>query len=90
MSFSIARVCLTAMAVVIFGTSAALAETSATPVAQTGTPPQNFGSPPSGQIPILYNDRHVYSRPDVLKQGRVLAALVRGGTILIPLRSMFE
>jgi len=26
----------------------------------------------------------------VLKQGRVLAALVRGGTILIPLRSMFE
>ncbi|HEY6325330.1 MAG TPA: hypothetical protein VIW73_02295, partial [Candidatus Cybelea sp.] len=54
------------------------------------TPPANFGAPPSGQIPILYNDRHVYSRPDVLKQGRVLAALVRGGTILIPLRSMFE
>ncbi len=53
-------------------------------------PPANFGSPPSGQIPILYNDHHVYSKPDVLKQGRVLAALVRGGTILIPLRSMFE
>jgi hypothetical protein len=53
-------------------------------------PPANFGSPPSGQIPILYNDRHVYSKPDVLKQGRVLSALVRGGTILIPLRSMFE
>jgi len=49
-----------------------------------------FGSPPSGQIPILFNDHHVYARPDVLKQGRVLAALVRGGTILIPLRSMFE
>jgi len=53
-------------------------------------PPANFGSPPSGQIPILYNDHHVYSKPDTLKQGRVLAALVRGGTVLIPLRSMFE
>lgn len=49
-----------------------------------------FGSPPSGQIPILFNDHHVYSKPDVLKQGRVLAALIRGGTILVPLRSMFE
>jgi len=57
-------------------------------LAQTGA--GNFGSPPSGQIPILYNDHHVYSKPDVLKQGRVLAALVRGGTVLIPLRSMFE
>ncbi|MDQ2992471.1 MAG: stalk domain-containing protein [Candidatus Eremiobacteraeota bacterium] len=56
----------------------------------TATPPANFGSPPSGQIPILYNDHHVYSKPDKLKAGRVLAALVRGGTILIPLRSMFE
>jgi hypothetical protein len=54
------------------------------------TPPANFGSPPSGQIPILFNDHHVYSKPDELKQGRVLAALIRGGTILIPLRSMFE
>lgn len=60
-------------------------------VAQTGTPPAaNFGTPPSGQIPILYNDHHVYTKPDVLKQGRVLAALVKGGTLLIPLRSMFE
>ncbi|HUA08037.1 MAG TPA: copper amine oxidase N-terminal domain-containing protein [Candidatus Acidoferrales bacterium] len=56
----------------------------------TMAPPANFGSPPSGQIPILYNDHHVYAKPDVLKQGRVLAALVRGGTVLIPLRSMFE
>src|SRR5215467_9524604 len=56
----------------------------------TAAPPANFGSPPSGQYPILYNDHHVYSRPDILKQGRVLAALVKGGTILIPLRSMFE
>lgn len=53
-------------------------------------PAANFGTPPSGQIPILYNDHHVYTKPDVLKQGRVLAALVKGGTILIPLRSMFE
>src|SRR5579871_3263445 len=69
----------------------ALAATPATPVAQTGsTPPADFGSPPSGQIPILYNDRHVYARPDILKQGRVLAALVRGGVLYIPLRSMFE
>jgi len=56
----------------------------------TMAPPANFGSPPSGQIPILYNDHHVYTKPDTLKQGRVLAALVRGGTVLIPLRSMFE
>ena len=60
-------------------------------VAQTGTTPAaNFGTPPSGQIPILYNDHHVYTKPDVLKQGRVLAALVKNGTLLIPLRSMFE
>ena len=58
--------------------------------AMTEAPPANFGSPPSGQIPILFNDHHVYAKPDVLKQGRVLAALVRGGTVLIPLRSMFE
>ncbi len=56
----------------------------------TAAPPANFGSPPSGQYPILFNDHHVYAKPDILKQGRVLAALVRGGTLLIPLRSMFE
>jgi hypothetical protein len=67
-----------AAALALGGGAAALAETA------------DFGAPPSGQIPILYNDRHVYANPDVLKQGRVLAALVRGGTILIPLRSMFE
>ena len=50
----------------------------------------DFGSPPSGQIPILYNDHHVYAKPDVLRNARVLAALVRNGTILVPLRSMFE
>ena len=57
---------------------------------QGSMPPANFGSPPSGQYPILFNDHHVYAKPDTLRQGRVLAALVRGGTVLIPLRSMFE
>ena len=65
-----------------------LAQATAAPAA--AMPAANFGAPPSGQIPILFNDHHVYSKPDKLKQGRVLAALVRGGTILIPLRSMFE
>jgi hypothetical protein len=59
-------------------------------IAQAGSPPADFGTPPSGEVPILYNDRHVYSKPDRLKANRVLAALVRGNTILIPLRSMFE
>lgn len=58
--------------------------------APTSMPPADFGTPPSGEIPILFNDHHVYSKPDRLKAGRVLAALVRGNTILIPLRSMFE
>ena len=49
-----------------------------------------FGSPPSGEIPILYNDHTVYATPDILKQGRVLAALVKDGVIYVPLRSMFE
>jgi hypothetical protein len=61
-----------------------------TQIAQTGAPPADFGTPPSGEVPILFNDRHVYTKPDRLKANRVLAALVRGNTILIPLRSMFE
>ena len=93
---------LTAVLAVGFGLNAVAAPTSAShgnigtnAIAQASgstmaAPPANFGSPPSGQIPILFNDHHVYSKPDTLKQGRVLAALVRGGTVLIPLRSMFE
>jgi hypothetical protein len=50
----------------------------------------DFGQPPSGEIPILYNDHHVYSNPSELKQNRTLGALVKNGTILVPLRSMFE
>ncbi len=87
---------LAAFFVTLCGLSAVAAPASATQgnignsVAQGGAPPADFGSPPSGQIPILYNDHHVYSKPDLLKQGRVLAALVKGGTLFIPLRSMFE
>jgi hypothetical protein len=53
-------------------------------------PPADFGTPPSGEVPILFNDHHVYTKPDRLKENRVLAALVRGNEILVPLRSMFE
>jgi hypothetical protein len=59
-------------------------------VAQASMPAPQFGNPPSGEVPILFNDQHVYSKPDRLKQNRVLAALVRGNEILVPLRSMFE
>ena len=63
----------------------------ASPVATfaQGMPPADFGSPPSGAIPIIFNDHHVYAKPDVDNKGRVLAALVRGNSILVPLRSMF-
>ncbi len=91
MLFTFVRVGLIAATVVLGVPSLAPAATQATPVAQTGsTPAADFGSPPSGQIPILYNDRHVYATPDTLKQGRVLAALARNGAIYVPLRSMFE
>jgi hypothetical protein len=57
---------------------------------ETSAMPADFGSPPSGEVPILFNDHHVYSKPDALRQGRLLAALVRGKTVLVPLRSLFE
>jgi len=53
-------------------------------------PPADFGSAPSGAVPILFNDHHVYAKPSALQTGRVLAALVRGETVLVPLRSLFE
>ena len=59
-------------------------------VSRAQAQPADFGTPPSGEVPILYNDQHVYAKPDTLRQGRVLAALVRGKTIYVPLRSMFE
>ncbi len=58
-------------------------------LAQSSMAP-DFGSPPSGEIPILFNDHHVYSKPDKERANRVLAAIVKDGTILVPLRSMFE
>jgi len=65
------------------------AATPVAPVAPTA-PAMDFGSPPSGEVPILFNDHHVYANPDTLRQGRVLAALVKDGEILVPVRSMFE
>ncbi len=50
----------------------------------------DFGTPPSGSIPILYNNHTVYAKPDVLKQGRVLAASVKNGQLYVPLKAMFE
>jgi Copper amine oxidase N-terminal domain len=73
-----------AFAIVTFAVSAL------TPAFAQGAPAPDFGTPPSGEVPILFNDQHVYSKPDRLKKSRVLAALVRGKTILVPLRSMFE
>ncbi len=48
------------------------------------------GSSSAMPVPILFNDHHVMASPDKLQRGRVLAALVRGNTVLVPLRSMFE
>lgn len=59
-----------------------------TPAAGAGA--EEYGTPPPGQFPIIYNDHNVYAKPDVLKHDRVLAALVKGGQIYVPLRSMFE
>ena len=58
--------------------------------AQTSGPSGPLGTPPSGSIPIIFDDRHVYAKPDTERADRVLAALVRDGVILVPLRSMFE
>ncbi|HEX5274311.1 MAG TPA: copper amine oxidase N-terminal domain-containing protein [Candidatus Rubrimentiphilum sp.] len=79
----------------LLGGSQAAAQTAPVAAAQIAQaspapPPPAFGTPPSGEIPILYNDHTVYTKPDVLKQGRVLAALVKDGQIYVPLRSMFE
>ncbi|GAC1521731.1 MAG: hypothetical protein NVS2B8_02060 [Vulcanimicrobiaceae bacterium] len=79
---------LVALATIAFGIVSFAVSAFAPASAQAPAP--NFGTPPSGEVPILYNDQHVYSKPDRLKKGRVLAALVRGKTILVPLRSMFE
>jgi hypothetical protein len=58
--------------------------------AQGQSPVADFGVPPSGEIPIIFNDHHVYAKPSHLQSGRVLSAIVRHNTILVPLRAMFE
>ena len=51
----------------------------------TNAPPADFGSPPSGEVPILFNDHHVYSKPDRLKDNRVSPLrFVRGNEIPRP------
>jgi hypothetical protein len=50
----------------------------------------DFGNAPSSEIPILFNDHTVYAKPDLLTEGRVLAAIVKDGQLYVPLRSMFE
>lgn len=76
-----------AVAAAVFAVVAAGGTASAQP---TGEMPAQFGSPPSGDVPIIFNDHHIYTKPDRLKQGRVLAAIVKNGTVLVPLRSLFE
>ena len=56
----------------------------------TSTVPPDLGQPPSGEVPILFNDHHVYATPDTLKENRVLAALYKNDVVLVPLRSMFQ
>jgi len=84
---------LAALAAAGIGTASAAAQAPSHQLAQAGgapSAPADFGTPPSGEVPILFNDHHVYAKPDTLRANRVLAALVRGTTVLIPLRSMFE
>src|SRR3982074_3082576 len=78
-----------AVAFALATVSGVLASAAAAP-GQNTLPTRDFGRPPSGEIPILFNDEHVYATPDVLRAGRVLAALVRNGVVMVPLRSMFE
>ncbi len=42
------------------------------------------------EIPIIFDDHNVYAKPDIIEKGRVLAALLDGKQIYVPLRSMFE
>jgi hypothetical protein len=56
----------------------------------SGAPPPAFGSAPTGNVPIFFNDRHVYAKPDHIRQSRTLAAIVFRGELLVPMRSLFE
>jgi hypothetical protein len=72
------------------GLGLSLLATAFAPAAAQPSIAPDFGSPPPGEVPLLFNDHHVYAKPDRLKRGRVLVAIVRGSTILVPLRSVFE
>jgi hypothetical protein len=78
--FDVPRLVAVAFLALLFAGSGAAAKAAAA----------DFGNPPSGEFPILFNDHTVYATPDLLKAGRVLAALVKDGQIYVPLRSMFE
>src|ERR1700680_1333361 len=85
------RLVAAALLALLFSGSGAGADAASRPApAPLVVAAADFGSPPSGEIPILFNDHHVYANPDRLKQNRVLAAIVKNGVILVPLRSMFE
>jgi hypothetical protein len=62
----------------------------ATTIIAVGMSAAAAGAATTGDVPILFNDHHVYAKPDQLREGRVLTALIRGKDILVPLRSMFE
>jgi hypothetical protein len=72
------------------GTIFAAAALSLGSAALAQEPKPDFGSPPAGEIPIIFNDHHVYAKPDVLRHGRTLVAIIRKNTIMVPMRSMFE
>ncbi len=76
------RFVLAALVTAVLSISAATAGRAA--------PLLDFGAPPSGEVPLLFNDHHVYAKPDKVRTGRLLAAIVRGGNIYVTLRSMFE
>ena len=81
---------LAAILAASFGLTSVSAAQTATVAQASMLPPADFGTAPSGEVPIIFNDRHVYTKPDRLTDNRVLAALVRGNEILVPLRSLFE
>ena len=49
-----------------------------------------FGNSLTGEIPIIYNNHHIYVKQDFLKANRVLVALVKDDRVYMPLRNMFE
>ena len=59
-------------------------------IAAAAIPSLAFGASPAMEVPIIFNDHHVAASPDTLRSDRVLAALVKDGTVLVPLRGRFE